>query len=48
MQPSSDGGVLVPFLFFKLGRIYLTNREKEIIWNKKDVMALEWKMEKIR
>lgn len=46
MQPSSDGYVLVPFLFFKLGRIYLTNREKEIIWNKKDVMALEWKMEK--
>lgn len=46
MQPSSDGGVLVPFLFFKLGRIYLTNHEKEIIWNKKDVMALEWKMEK--
>lgn len=46
MQPSSDGCVLAPFLFFKLGRIYLTNREKEIIWNKKDVMALEWKMEK--
>ena len=46
MQPTNDGRVLVPFLFFKLGRIYLTNREKEIIWNKKDVMALEWKMEK--